>query len=345
MRWMAHYYFTAGWNVYSTVLAGHSHKGGAWPKVQLKEVFGGGGAIAAAIAADPALAEKLSNPYAAAGSSAAAANLMATLMEAVPELAAAGPVDEYMEALEAGAAAPAFEARFDSTATEYGEVAAAALGHVDSLPGPVVAVGSSVGGAAALSLAGAAPAGRVTHVLACAPLLNVHGEARRRLTLVLGPLGVAPMQGWSEDNRFELSCTTGTLVGGVASGGRQQGWGGRSAMQRHMIWYRRYRAEFCAGDGVVSVAGKNFEAPGATPLTLRTLCDLTWSMAVQSAPSGGALVLVLPADPLSPLAFPISPLTRSDGRSKRRFWTLGGVVRRGQGGVHLPPHQALPHAD
>lgn len=216
MRWVAHYLHTAGWNVYSTILAGHAFKGDAWPQVHIKAAFGGDGALTAAVATDPALSAAVANPGAAMGSP---AQLFEQLGTAVPQLAAAGPPDAYLAALEggptaSGASRGAFDARFDSTAGAYGEVAEAALRLVDEagLPGPVVAVGSSVGGAAAVWLGGVAPPGRVSHVLACAPLLRLHGTERRRLTLMMGPLGVGPEQGWSADNKFALSCLTGTLL-------------------------------------------------------------------------------------------------------------------------------------
>lgn len=226
MRWFAHYLHTAGWNVYSTVLAGHAFKSAAWPQVALKPALGGGGGLAAAVAADPALAAAVANPGAAAGTPAATAALFEQLAAAEPRLAAAGPPDAYLAALEPDAPPDAFAARFDSTAPAYGAAAAAALRHVDGLAGPVVAVGSSVGGAAAVWLAGAAPPGRLAAVLACAPLLRLHGEERRQLALAVGPLGVAPDQGWSADNKFALSCLTGTwgaagsLLGGGMGGGR-----------------------------------------------------------------------------------------------------------------------------
>lgn len=212
MRWVADYLFKAGWNVYSTVLAGHAYKGAAWPTVNLKSSMGGGPALAAAFASNPDLAAAVKNPGAVVGDPAAAAELFATLTSEVPQLAAAGPLDAYMGALEPGGDPDAFDARFDSTAGAYGEAAEAALRHVAGLPGPVVAVGSSVGGAVAL-WAGGIGEGRVTHVLACAPLLRLFGS-NRQLAMAVGPLGVAPEQGWSADNRFPMSCFTGALFGG-----------------------------------------------------------------------------------------------------------------------------------
>lgn len=244
MRWVAHYLHTAGWNVYSTILAGHAFKSGAWPKVNLKEEYGGQGALVDAVEADPDLAASIANPGAAAGSPTAAANLLGQLTTAVPQLAGAGPPDAYLGALESGAASrDAFDSRFDSTAGEYGAVAEAALRHVEGLPGPIVAVGSSVGGAAALWLGGVA-SGRVTHVLACAPLLRLHGEEQRRLAMVMGPLGVAPDQGWSADNKFALSCLTGTSQQGGS--GEERGSGRSCPMvQRNPASACSSRAHVC----------------------------------------------------------------------------------------------------
>jgi len=211
MRWVADYLFKAGWNVYSTILAGHAYKGAAWPTVALKPSLGGGDALAAAVARNPDLAAAVGDPASAAGDPAAAAQLFATLTTEVPALAGAGPLHTYLGALEPGGDPDAFAARFDSTAGDYGAVAEAALRHVAGLPGPVVAIGSSVGGAAAL-WAGAVGGGRVSHVLACAPLLRLYREDRRRMAMAVGPLGIGPEQGWSPTNRFPLSCFTGMSV-------------------------------------------------------------------------------------------------------------------------------------
>jgi len=208
---MADYFFKAGWNVYSTVLAGHGFKGTGWPTVDLKPSMGGGDALGIALAGNPELAAKLANTGALSRDPAAAVEVFEALTVEVPALAKAGPLYAYMQSLEPGGDPKAFAARFDSTAADYGAVAEAALRHVAGLPGPVVAVGSSVGGAAAL-YAGGVEGGRVSHVLACAPLLRVLGDERRQSALALGPLGVGPEQGWSPTNKFPLACHTGMLV-------------------------------------------------------------------------------------------------------------------------------------
>lgn len=233
MRWFGHYLHTAGWNVYMPILAGHAFKGDAWPQVHLKAEYGGDGALAAAVAANPDVA-------AAVATAADPAAMMGALTAAVPQLAGAGPPDAYVAALEGGPAAAdgAFDARFDSTAAAYGAGAEAALTHVAGLPGSVVAVGSSVGGATALWLGGAAARGRVSHVVACAPLLRLHDPDRRRLALTVGPLGVGPEQGWTPTNRFPLACHTGTFFffraagAGALPSGEAGGWvcGGRGVV-------------------------------------------------------------------------------------------------------------------
>lgn len=232
MRWFGHYLHTAGWNVYMPILAGHAFKGDAWPQVHLKAEYGGDGALAAAVAANPDVA-------AAVATAADPAAMMGALTAAVPQLAGAGPPDAYVAALEGGPAAAdgAFDARFDSTAAAYGAGAEAALTHVAGLPGSVVAVGSSVGGATALWLGGAAARGRVSHVVACAPLLRLHDPDRRRLALTVGPLGVGPEQGWTPTNRFPLACHTGTFLlraagAGALPSGEAGGWvcGGRGVV-------------------------------------------------------------------------------------------------------------------
>jgi len=229
---MADYFFKAGWNVYSTVLAGHGFKGTGWPTVDLKPSMGGGDALRIALAGNPELAAKLGDTGALTGNPAAAVELFEALTDEVPALAKAGPLYAYMQSLEPGGDPDAFAARFDSTAADYGAVAEASLRHVAGLPGPVVTVGSSVGGAAALHAAGV-EGGRVTHVLACAPLLRVLGDERRQQVLALGPLGIGPEQGWSPTNRFPLACHTGTLVPLGGGGEGRGGWGveGNRALQ------------------------------------------------------------------------------------------------------------------
>lgn len=205
MSRLADYLFRNGFNVYQATLAGHAYVNPDqnWPQVDLKpEILV---PLREKVNADPVLQHFLAN-LAAAGDGGATnpspvqmVGLMARLSKLEPRLL------DIIAAIERDDD-PDFDRYFVSSHLAYLSDAQARLAELEALPGPVYAVGLSVGGAVALAL-GAKNPQRVAKVVAFAPLLEVYGGAtRERYINLAGPLDVKEF-GWDE-LRFPLGCFT-----------------------------------------------------------------------------------------------------------------------------------------
>jgi pimeloyl-ACP methyl ester carboxylesterase len=205
MARLAEYLFRNGFNVYQATLAGHAYgiPDRYWPQVDLKpEILL---PLREKIADDPVLQHYLANLATASDVGAATPSpvqmvgLVARLRKLEPRLL------DIVAAIERDNH-PDFDRYFVSSHLAYLSDAQARLNELEAMPGPIYAVGLSVGGAVALAL-GAKHPSRVAKVVAFAPLLKVYGETRRRYVNLAGPLDVKEF-GW-DDLKFPLGCFTG----------------------------------------------------------------------------------------------------------------------------------------
>jgi dienelactone hydrolase len=99
-----------------------------------------------------------------------------------------------------------FELYFDSSHKNYLTDARSRLAELEAMPGPIYAVGLSVGGATALALAADQP-NRIEGVVAYAPLLKIYDPQRERYIELAGPLDISET-GWDPSVRFPVGAFT-----------------------------------------------------------------------------------------------------------------------------------------
>jgi pimeloyl-ACP methyl ester carboxylesterase len=200
---LADYLFQNGFNIYQAGLAGHAliHPARNWPQVDLKPEFAV--PLKASLAKDPVLQTYFNNL--AQGTSSRRPNrlqqvaLLARLIALEPRLL------DIAKAMEL-ADDPDFDRYFDSSHLAYLTEAETRLAELDALPGPVYALGLSVGGAVALALAAARP-DRIKRVVSYAPLLKIYGSDRRQYINLAGPLDIQE-SGWDPALKFPIGCLT-----------------------------------------------------------------------------------------------------------------------------------------
>lgn len=200
MSRLADYLFDNGFNFYQITLAGHDQLNPYknWPQVDLKPAYAK--PLLQKVQQDPVLQAAL-NQKTAAGSVAVGQQvaLILRLFQVAPEIAT------FAEAI-AQPNHPDFDKYFISSHAAFLQDAQQRLEELSSLPGPIYAVGLSVGGAVALGLAGSA-GGRIERVAAYAPLLKIYGENRRRFVQLTGPLDINE-SGWDPNLRFPVGALT-----------------------------------------------------------------------------------------------------------------------------------------
>ncbi|QIZ71955.1 serine aminopeptidase domain-containing protein [Oxynema aestuarii] len=200
---LADYLFHNGFNVYQTTLAGHHllppHQ--YWPQVDLKpEIYD---PLRKKVKKDPVLNQFFNNisdnPSGFTQPSALQQKaLLARLLILEPRLL------NIMQAIEREDE-DEFDRYFNSSHEDYLTCASQRLHEISELPGPVYAVGLSVGGAVALAVAANHPE-TVKGVVAYAPLLKIYGDRRRYVNLA-GPLDIAEL-GWDPQLKFPVGCLT-----------------------------------------------------------------------------------------------------------------------------------------
>lgn len=201
---LADYLFRNGFNVYQCGIFGHALINPAknWAQVDLKPEIAE--PLKVKVQADPVLGTYLNNVMTHQSNFTRPNRLqrvalMARLMALEPRLL------DIVKSVER-ANDPDFDRYFISSHMSYLTDAEARLAELDAMPGPIFAVGLSVGGSVALGLAAAHPE-RVTQVVAYAPLLQIYGEDRRRYVNLAGPLDITE-SGWDPNLRFPVGCLT-----------------------------------------------------------------------------------------------------------------------------------------
>lgn len=197
---LAEYLFQNGFNVYQLTLAGHDrlnpHKN--WPQIDLKPAY-----------AAPLMQKFLSDPVLQAAVQQAAATQTIVAGQQHALLQRAFTVAPELKAFAAAISQPGhpdFEHYFSSSHNRFLTEAQQRLNELAPMPGPIYAVGLSVGGATALGLAGNA-GGRIQKVVAYAPLLKIKGEARRTFVQLTGPLKINET-GWDPNLQFPVGALT-----------------------------------------------------------------------------------------------------------------------------------------
>jgi len=198
---LADYLFSNGFNVYPTTLAGHAliPADRHWPQIEMKREYRD--PLIAKVQTDPVLSNFIANSqagHAVVTSPTQMMGVVTRVLRIYPEaMDMAMAIERYDD--------PNFERYYTSTHQNYLIDAQARLAELDALPGPIYAVGLSVGGAVALALAASRP-DRIEKVVAYAPLLKVYGEGRDRYINLTGPLELREM-GWNQ-TPFPTSCFT-----------------------------------------------------------------------------------------------------------------------------------------
>ncbi|EFJ28045.1 hypothetical protein SELMODRAFT_441277 [Selaginella moellendorffii] len=186
---LADYLFDNGFNVYQPCLARH-YLGNPtlnWPQVDLKPELKE--KIRQNFLKDPVLAKEL---YI------SAEDTMQRVRSLSPEMS------DIIAALDQGDRSQDFQRFFDSSHLDYFTEAEQRLEEVRALPGPIFAIGISMGGATALHLANTYP-DTISKVVAYAPLLKTMDDARREFALAIGPLDVKET-GWEPSLQFTVGC-------------------------------------------------------------------------------------------------------------------------------------------
>jgi pimeloyl-ACP methyl ester carboxylesterase len=199
---LADYLFQSGFNVYQASIAGHplTYPAINWPQVDLKPEIAE--PLKAKIQADPILQAYLTNAFANPNGKKPGylerVALMKRLFFLDPRLV------DIVKAIESPND-PDFDQYFLSSHLSYLTEAQQRLHELDAMPGPIYALGLSVGGAVALGLAASRP-DRIHRVVAYAPLLKVISDRRDYVNLA-GPLDISET-GWDPNLRFPLGCFT-----------------------------------------------------------------------------------------------------------------------------------------
>ncbi|XP_024531302.1 uncharacterized protein LOC9633504 [Selaginella moellendorffii] len=113
-------------------------------------------------------------------------------------------MSDIIAALDQGDRSQDFQRFFDSSHLDYFTEAEQRLEDVHALPGPIFAIGISMGGATALHLANTYP-DTISKVVAYAPLLKTMDDSRREFALAIGPLDVKET-GWEPSLQFTVGC-------------------------------------------------------------------------------------------------------------------------------------------
>ena len=197
---LAEYLFENGFNVYQLALAGHEYlqPDKHWPQIDLKPEYAA--PLMQKVLADPVLQSALTQV---AEAKAVAVGqqyaLLQRLFSVVPEMR------DFADAI-AHPKRPTFDRYFTSSHTAFLTTAQQRLNELSAMPGPIYAVGLSVGGATALGLAGSAE-GRIEKAVAYAPLLKIEGAARRTFVQLTGPLNINET-GWDPNLQFPVGALT-----------------------------------------------------------------------------------------------------------------------------------------
>jgi alpha-beta hydrolase superfamily lysophospholipase len=202
MSRLASYLFENGFNIYQCTLAGHALVNPAknWPLITLKPEYAN--PLKQKVKQDPILSRFVRDSQTSLSSRVSPLMqraLLTRLLALEPELI------KIRRAIEKPND-PNFDRYFSSSHMDYLRAARDRMAELAAMPGPIYAVGLSVGGAVALGLAASAP-DRVQKVVAYAPLLEVYGSDRRQYIELTGPLGLAEM-GWDPALQFPVGCLT-----------------------------------------------------------------------------------------------------------------------------------------
>ena len=201
---LANYLFDNGFNFYQVTLAGHDkvnpHKN--WPQIDLRPEYVG--PLLYKVQQDPVLQAAIIQNTAA-GSVAVGQQeaLLERLFQVAPE------TKDFAEAI-ALPQRPDFNKYFISSHEAFLQDAQQRLAELSALPGPIYAIGLSVGGAVALGLAENSPGdagSRIERVVAYAPLLKIYGEQRRQYVQLTGPLDINET-GWDPNLKFPVGVLT-----------------------------------------------------------------------------------------------------------------------------------------
>jgi pimeloyl-ACP methyl ester carboxylesterase len=197
---LADYLFENGFNIYQITLAGHHliNPDKNWPQIDLRPEYVA--PLLAKVQQDPVLSAAMTQKTATGGVAVGQQRaLLQRLLQVAPEMATyeRAIVEPYH---------PDFERYFISSHRAFVEDAQRRLGELAAMPGPIYAVGLSVGGAVALGLTSLA-GGRIERVAAYAPLLRICGDDRRRFVQLTGPLDIDET-GWDPNLRFPVGVVT-----------------------------------------------------------------------------------------------------------------------------------------
>jgi len=197
---LANYLFDNGFNIYQLTLAGHDRLNPAknWPQIDLKPEYAE--PLMQKVQQDAvlraAIVQKAQSGGVVIGQQRA---LLQRLFMIAPEM------QDFASAI-AQPNHPDFDRYFTSTHRAFLADAQQRLEELSALPGPIYAVGLSVGGATALGLASSVPE-RIEKVVAYSPLLKIIGENRRQFVQLTGPLDINET-GWDPALQFPVGALT-----------------------------------------------------------------------------------------------------------------------------------------
>jgi esterase/lipase len=204
MSKLSDYLFANGFNYYQTNLAGHTLKPPSkfWCQVDLKpEIYNPlrekvqkDSVLSNYIANLPTDPNKFQRP-----SFQQQAGLVSRLLLIEPRLLDIVPAIERDND-------PDFYRYFDSSHMEYLTHAQQRLAELDDMPGPIYAIGLSVGAAIALGLAADKP-NRISKVVSYAPLLKLQTPLMERYVNLAGPLDIHE-KSWSPGESFPIGALT-----------------------------------------------------------------------------------------------------------------------------------------
>nr|PNR34566.1 hypothetical protein PHYPA_024383 [Physcomitrium patens] len=195
MSLLAQYLYENGFNVYQPALCGHyfNKPDQYWPKADFKDDIKKD--LVKKLLNDPKLKAYVDNFISISGlPTDYAIGALNCIEKEYPELHEAICDEEY---------STAFSKFYKSNHIDYFHEAEQRLKEVESLPGPLMTVGLSMGGAAALSIAATHP-DKVARTAVFAPLLKIVNEKNVQFSKLTGPLG-AKEKGWYPDMPFSLS--------------------------------------------------------------------------------------------------------------------------------------------
>ncbi|MEB3294980.1 MAG: hypothetical protein VKJ24_17625 [Synechococcales bacterium] len=203
MARLASYLFENGFNVYQPAIAGHPllRPEQNWPQVDLKPAIAQ--PLKRKIAQDPILGRYFNNlahnPTFTKPNRLQQIALVARLLTLEPRLL------DMVTAIENPNDSD-FDRYYISNHMLYLDHAKERLAELEAMPGPIYAVGLSVGGSVALGIAAAYPH-RIRRVVVYAPLLQIYTQERRRYVNLAGPLDIKET-GWEPALQFPVGCMT-----------------------------------------------------------------------------------------------------------------------------------------